>query len=63
MISRDVTTVSIRHNWNAGRTQPWILSGKRVDTVSGPQQIGPGRKENCAGRHRQPFIPQSLQKR
>jgi len=63
MIGRDAAAVAIRQQWNAGGTQPWILFGARLYTVPRPQQIGPGREQDRAGRHRHPFIPQCLQKR
>lgn len=63
MISRDAAAVAIRQQWNAGGTQPGILPGARLYAVPRPQQIGPGREQNGAGRHRHPFIPQCLQKR
>ncbi len=62
MIGWCTSPVTIRQEWNAGRTQPWISLGKRVYTVSSPQQICPRRKENYARRHRHLFIPQCLQK-
>lgn len=63
MISGGTSPVAICQKRNAGRTKPGISSGKRVYTMSCAQQISPGRKENGAGRHRHPFIPQCLQKR
>lgn len=63
MVGRDAAAVAIRQQWNAARTQPWILAGARKYAVPRTQQIGPGREQDGAGRHGHLFVPQCLEKR